>query len=436
MAEHPDFDALVRDLRGAAPWRGSLLLALVIACLSLILIWAAVTEIDDVTRADGRVVPVRDVQVVQSAETAVLQRLYIREGDVVEAGQMLMELDRTMLSSDFDQGQSRARALQARISRLTAWIDGAAAPAFLPDIAQAVPGVVASELALFQADAAALAAEVEVLERQRIQRRQDQSEGQIEADTARAAVALIDDEIAIIAPLVERRAEPETSLLALRRSRAEAAGRATQATARLIGLDAALAEIDDRITALRTRSRAEALGALAQAIGELDELQSRMPALARRATRSELRAPERGIVNQIHLTTLGGVAAAGAPLVEIVPLDNILRIDAWLRPSDIAFLRPGQQVRVKITAYDFSRYGGLEGEILRIGADAVQRPDRDEQAFVAEIRTSTNILDADGAAVEIVPGMVAEVDILAGRRSVLNYLTDPVVRVRDRAFRD
>ena len=122
--------------------------------------------------------------------------------------------------------------------------------------------------------------------------------------------------------------------------------------------------------------------------------------------------------------------------MEIVPLDDVLRIEAWLRPSDIAFLRPGQEVRVKITAYDFSRYGSLDGEILRIGADAVARPDRDEQAFVAEILTRSNILDADGTAVEIVPGMVAEVDILAGRRSVLDYLTQPVVRVRERAFRD
>ena len=436
MASHPDFDALVRDLRGTAPWRGSLLLGLVIACLGLIWVWAALTEIDDVTRADGRVVPVRDVQVVQSPETAVLQRLHVREGDVVEAGALLMELDRTMLSSDFDQGQSRVHALRARIARLTAWIDGATTPDFPVEVTQAVPGVVASELALFGADAAALTAEIEVLERQRIQRRQDQSEGRIEAETARAAVALIDDEIAIIAPLVTRRVEPETSLLALRRSRAEAEGRATQAAARLIGLQAALAEIDDRIAALRTRSRAEVLGELAQATTDLEELQSRMPALARRATRSDLRAPERGIVNQIHLTTVGGVAGAGEPLVEIVPLDDMLRVDAWLRPSDIAFLRPGQQVRVKITAYDFSRYGALDGEILRIGADAVQRPDRDEQAFVAEIRTQSNILDADGMAVEIVPGMVAEVDILAGRRTVLNYLTQPVVRVKDRAFRD
>lgn len=436
MAAHPDFEALVRDLRGDAPWRGSLLLGLVIAGLALILTWAALTEIDDVTRADGRVVPVRDVQVVQSAETAVLQRLHVREGDVVEAGALLMELDRTMLSSDFDQGQSRAFALMARIARLSAWINGAGTPDFPTEVVAASPGIVASERALFDADAAALIAEIEVLERQRIQRRQDQSEGRIEAETARGAVALVDDEIAIIAPLVARRVEPETSLLALRRTRAEAEGRATQAAARLVGLDAALAEIDDRIASLRSRSRAEAQRELALATTDLDELQSRMPALARRATRSDLRAPERGIVNQIHLTTVGGVAAAGEPLVEIVPLDDVLRVEAWLRPSDIAFLRPGQEVRVKITAYDFSRYGSLDGEILRIGADAVARPDRDEQAFVAEILTRSNILDADGTAVEIVPGMVAEVDILAGRRSVLDYLTQPVVRVRERAFRD
>lgn len=436
MDSHPDLDRLVRDLRGPSSLRGSLLLLLIIACMGLGLAWAALTEIDDVTRADGRVVPVRDVQVIQSAETAVLQHLHVREGEVVEEGALLMELDRTMLSSEFDQGRSRAAALDARIARLAARIDGAAAPEFAPGLVAASPGIVASERALFAAEAEALRAETDVLERQRLQRRQDISEMRIETRTARAAMRLIDEEIAIIAPLVERRLEPGTTLIALRRARAEAEARAGQAEARQIGLNAALAEIDDRIAALHTRARADALAELAQATSELAALNSQMPALERRATRSELRAPERGIVNQIHLTTRGGVAAAGAPLIEIVPLDDVLMIEAWLRPADIAFLRPGQPARVKITAYDFSRYGGLDGEIVRIGADAVQRPDRDERAFAVQIRTRSTILDADGQAVEIVPGMVAEVDILSGRRTILQYLTQPVIRVRDRAFRD
>lgn len=225
-------------------------------------------------------------------------------------------------------------------------------------------------------------------------------------------------------------------MLTLRQRLAEWRGREVRARATALRLEASLQEIDDRIAALRSRFRAEALGQLSTATAELAELETRLPALAQRLTRSELRSPVRGIINRIALTTIGGVAQAGEPLVEIVPTDDSLLVEAYLRPSDIAFLYPGQPVRVKITAYDFSRYGGLDGEIVRIGADAVRRPDREEQVFIVQVRTNTNILDADGAALEIVPGMVAQVDILSGRKTVLEYITQPIVRVRDQAFRD
>lgn len=416
--------------------RGSLLLLVIIGCLVAAGVWAAVTEIDDVTRGDGRIVPSRSVQVVQAAESGVLQALHVAAGEVVEEGALLMELDRTLLASQFDQERQRAAGLMARIARLQAEIDGSEALVFDAELVQATPQVVRSELALFAARRAELQAEIEVLERQRSQRSQEYAEALVDAETARTTLGIIEEEVAIIAPLVERRVEPETTMLNLRRNLAEWQGREVRSRAGLLRLDSALAEIDDRIAALRSRARAEALSQLAIATAELAELETRLPALAQRVTRSELRAPVRGVVNQINLTTIGGVAQAGAPLIEIVPLDDSLLVEAYLRPSDIAFLYPGQPVRVKITAYDFSRYGGIEGEITRIGADAVQRPDRNEPVFVVQVRTKTNILDAAGAAVEIIPGMVAEVDILSGRRTVLNYLTQPIVRVKDRALRD
>jgi adhesin transport system membrane fusion protein len=295
---------------------------------------------------------------------------------------------------------------------------------------------VRSEAALFSARRDELADQIDVLERQRMQRRQEYEEGVVDQTTARTTLALIAEEVAIMAPLVERRVEPETTMLALRRNEAEWQGREVRATAALQRLQAALDEIDDRIRSLRSAARAQALSELSIATAELAELEPRLPALMQRVTRSELRAPVRGVVNRILLTTLGGVAQAGETLIEIVPLDDTLLVEAYVRPADIAFLYPGQPVKVKITAYDFSRYGGLDGEITRIGADATRRPDRDEQAFVVQVRTATNILDADGAALEIIPGMVAEVDILAGTKTVLEYLTQPVIRVRDRALRE
>jgi adhesin transport system membrane fusion protein len=430
-----DLETLAREMRGRQPWRGSILLGLILLFLVVAVIWAALTELDDVTRADGRIVPTQQVQVIQAAEAGVLQSVHVSEGDLVEAGTLLMDLDRTLLASQLDQEQQRAFGLMARIARLQAEIDDRALE-FDPALVQRTPSVVRSEAALFSARRDELTAQIDVLERQRMQRRQEYEEGLVDLETARTTLALLAEEMAIIGPLVERRVEPETTLLAMRRSEAEWRGREVRASAALERLRSALDEIDDRIRAQRSAARASALSELSIATAELAELEPRLPALAQRVTRSELRAPVRGVVNRILVTTLGGVVQAGETLIEIVPLDDTLLVEAYVRPSDIAFLYPGQPVKVKITAYDFARYGGLDGEISRIGADATRRPDRDEQAFVVQVRTQTNILDIDGAALEIIPGMVAEVDILAGRKTVLEYLTQPVIRVKDRALRE
>ncbi len=430
-----DLQLLAREMRGRAPVRGSLLLFVILLFLALAIVWAHRTELDDVTRADGRIVPSRQVQVIQAAESGVLQALHVIEGDVVEADTLLMELDRTMLASQLDQEMQRAHGLMARIIRLQAEIDGRDLT-FPEELVLATPSVVRSETALFAARRDELADQIDVLERQRVQRRQEYEEAQVDRTTAEATLSLIAEEVAIMAPLVERRMEPETTMLALRRNEAEWQGRRVRAGATLERLQSALDEIDDRVRALRSGARAAALSELSIATAELAELEPRLPALLQRVTRSELRAPVRGIVNRINLTTLGGVAQAGETLIEIVPLDDTLLVEAYVRPADIAFLYPGQPVKVKITAYDFSRYGGLDGEITRIGADATRRPDRDEQAFVVQVRTETNILDADGEALEIIPGMVAEIDILAGRKTILEYLTRPVIRVKERALRE
>jgi adhesin transport system membrane fusion protein len=436
MQGNSDLHMLAQELRGRSSLRGSLLLLTILAFIVIAIVWAAVTEIDDVTRGDGRIVPSQNIQFVQATEAGVLEALHVAEGDIVAPHDLLMALDRTLMSSQLDQERQRAVALMARIARLDAELAEAETLVMPDDLVRASPSVAASEVALFAARRDAFDAEREVLERQRVQRRQEYEEGLVDQTIAAETLLLVVQEMDLIAPLVSRQLEPETTLLTLRRSHAEWQGRKVRSDAALVRLDSALEEIDDRIAALRARLRAEARAELALATGELAELQTRLPALEQRVTRAELRAPVRGIVNRIMLTTLGGVAQAGDTLIEIVPMDDVPLVEAYLRPSDIAFLYPGQPVKVRITAYDASRYGSLDGEILRIGATAVKRPDRDEQAFVVQIRTFSNLLDAAGAAVEIVPGMVTEVDILAGRKTVLDYILRPVVRVKERALRD
>lgn len=436
MSRHPDLATLARDMKGRNPLRGSLLLLVILGFIGAAGIWAYVTEIDDVTRADGRIVPSGDVQVIQASEAGVLQALHVREGQVVDAGALLMEFDPTQLDSQLSQEQQRAFGLMARIDRLRAEIGGAPL-AFDDGLMRDAPDVVASETALFQGRQAELQAEIEILERQRQQRQREFEEGQVDLVTAVATLRVLAEERAIMAPLVERRMEPATTLLALRRSEAEWQGREVRAKAVTSRLQSGLAEIDDQIRAQRSRFRSAALTDLALATAELAALKPALPALQTRAARAQLRAPMRGIVNRIHRSTLGGVAHGGEELIEIVPLDDTLLVEAYVRPADIAFLHAGQPVKVKITAYDFSRYGSLNGEIIRIGADTITRSERnDEEVFVIEIRTENTMLDGDGIAVEIIPGMITEVDILTGRKTVMDYLMQPVVRVKDRALRE
>jgi adhesin transport system membrane fusion protein len=202
-------------------------------------------------------------------------------------------------------------------------------------------------------------------------------------------------------------------------------------------LQTGLAEIDDRIRATRSRFHTAALTDLAITTAELAALKPVLPALQDRASRAQVRSPLRGVVNRIHRTTIGGLARSGEELIELVPLGDKLLVEAYVRPDDIAFLHAGQPVKVKITAYDFARYGALDGEIVRIGANTITRSERnDEEVFVVEIQTQQSFLDANGVAVEIIPGMIAEVDILAGRKTVMEYLIRPVVKVKEQALRE
>lgn len=441
MTTAREFKDFVAQTHGQRQFGASALLIVIILLMVSLTIWAAIAEVDDVTRADGRVIPSRQVQVVQAAEGGVVEEIVVREGSIVAVGDLLFTLDRTLLASQYDQGLQRAMALRARIARLQAQIDGTDLT-FLPELLAAAPAVVATERAHFLGRAAARRAELSVLERQRDQRLQELAAVRISLTTAQRMLAHINEEIGIVAPLVRRRIEPETSLISLRRAESEWTGRRNEAETAVPRVESALAEIDQRIDSLERNFRAESLAELATATAQLSELEPSLPALGQRVMRAEIRSPVRGIVNRVLLTTQGGVASPGQALAEIVPLDDSLLIEAYIRPKDIGSIRPDQRVRVKLTAYDYSRYGGLGAHITRIAASATPRPNSasrggpEEHVFVIEARTEGSLLDAAGAPVDIIPGMIAEVDVLAGRKTVLQYLIRPIVRVRDRALQE
>ena len=276
-----------------------------------------------------------------------------------------------------------------------------------------------------------------IFENERIQRQQELEEAQITVETARATLETVNDELKLIQPLVERGIEPQTTLIGLKRTELDWSGRFVKAQATLKRLGAALEEVDKKIEAERLKYRSEALTDLAIATSELSALQPSLPALQQRASRAKITSPVRGVVNRLHRTTIGSMARSGQELIEIVPLDDSLLIEAYINPEDISFIYPNQKVKVKITAYDFARYGSLNGEVIRIGSSTIKRSERDDRdVFVAEIRTQSSLLDSNGEPVQIMPGMVAQVDILTGKKTILDYLIRPVIKVKHEAFRE
>lgn len=435
MQADEEFRKVLQERQKHRGLRGSILLFSILLFFVFVVVWASVAEIDDVTRADGRIIPNSSLQVLQAPEAAVVQRVLVKEGDLVQVGDLLVELDGTFIAAHLDQERQRLFALRARAARLESEIDGSDIDVPF-DVTALSPGVTSSEIALFNARRTALQAEKDVLLKQIEQQVLATGEAETLLISATSTRGLVQEQIALISPLVDRGLEPQTSLLQMKIQLGEWDSRAAQAMSTMNRERMRRQEIESRIMAVDMRFRSAALEELTGVNAELAGMKPSLPALEERAKRLVLRAPVRGVINQVFVPNAGGVMSAGQEVLEIVPVDETLLVEAFVRPADIAFLYPGQPVNTKVTAYDFSRYGAMDGHITRIGASAVKHPDRDDNVFVVEVVTSSELLDADAQPLDIVPGMVAEVEFLSERKSVLDYVIKPVMRVRERAFRD
>ena len=399
------------------------------------LLWAGLTEIDEVTRSQGRVVPSSQLQVVQNLEGGIVAEILVRPGDRVKVGDILIRLDRTRFRSELSSNQQQYASLVARAARLTAESDNASLvyPAGFEEVS---PDTAQAEQVLYDARMQEHRDLLALLGSRLTQRRQERTEAEATAASAARTAALASEEVAILAPLVEREIEPRLELIRAQQREEGAKSEGSQARALAKRLKEAVIETEREISATSSQFRARALGELGEVRAELASLGEAMPAIEDRVTRTEVKSPIDGIVNQVHVATVGGIVQPGMPIVEIVPEDDTLLIEAHVRPEDIAFLYPGQEARVKLTAYDFAVFGALVGHVETIGADAVRIDDDGTMAYLVRIRTEEASLERDGESLPILPGMVAEVDILSGKKSILTYLLTPVTRIKNRAFRE
>jgi adhesin transport system membrane fusion protein len=414
----------------------NLLLWGVAGFFTIFLLWAGFTELDRSVRAQGRVIPSSQLQVVSNLEGGIVEAIHVQPGQMVAENAELIRLDPTMTSSELGSGQASVGALSAKIARLQAEVSGRP-PAFpaAPDAATA--DQIAIERALYASRMGELnqltgGGQARVVQSQRaIAEAQAGYEARIAARDARR------HEANVLRPLVERGIEPQLSLAQAESQAAIAASEAASAAEGVARARAALTEAQAAVNRARDDWRSRSATELATAQAEYAARRRAMPALTERAERTVVRSPVRGRVNRVLVTTVGGTVAPGAPLVELVASADTLLVEAMVRPQDIASVRMNQDARVNITAYDPAVYGALDGKVVSISPDALVNERTGESFYVVRVRTTRNALeDAQGRALPIGPGMVAEVSLLGDKRSVLSYLLSPITRLRETAFRE
>lgn len=410
--------------------------AMVFAAAGFVLVfglWASIAEIDQVVSGGGRVIPSGQIRVVQNLEGGIVREILVRDGDVVEEGQVLLRLDPTQAQASFRGDRAEYLGLIASRARLQAQAQGGQ-PDFPPEVAREAPHLITSEQALLRGRRAELDSSVDILERQVQQRREELRELESRARSLADTVSLVEQELAITEPNVAAGITSRVELLRLQREATEARGELRETGIAVTRARSAISEAQRRVVERRETFAAEALTELSAIEIQLSSRQEGLVALEDRVTRREVRAPVAGVVNALAVNTIGEVVQPGQKLAEVVPAAETLLIEARIRPEDIAFLYGGQSASVKITAYDFAIYGDLEGEVESIGADAVT-PETGDSYYRVRVRTSDSFFDDNARALPILPGMTAVVDIRTGSTTVLKALLNPVLRVQERALR-
>jgi len=432
-------DALIDDYEDIRPPReGRMVILAVGACLLFFILWASFTRLDEVTRGPGRVIPSSSTQSVQSPDPGVVREILVRTGQAVERGEVLVRLDDTLTSADLGELEARSRALRARRARLSVIEAGGSAEDFAcpDDIAATAPEVCATHRGLLGADLANIADRTAVAQQRLEQRRRALSEAQARISTYTDGLALAREQLELVRPIVESNVLPRTELLEAERAVNEQRGLRDAAREAAQGAQAAVGEAEAALREIASGFRREALTELNEVSQEIAVIQETLRGAEDRVSRTEIRSPVTGTVNAIAVTTLGSFVSPGEEILSVVPRDDTLLIEARVRPSDIAFIRPGQEANIKVTAYDFATYGGLDAVVTFVSSDSVYDAERDETYFLVQLETPVAFLERGGDAFPISPGMVTQAEIVTGRKSVMDYLLKPVTRAWSQALRE
>jgi adhesin transport system membrane fusion protein len=416
---------------------GHILLGAILFVVFSFLVWSYFASLDQITRGEGKVIPSSQTQVMQSLDGGTLAEMRVREGDVVEKDQVLLVIDNTTAKFSLSELKQRYYISSAAIARLQAEIAGKTDPDeidFPEDVAAEAPEKIAQEKNQFIIRQSQLSAQQGTLRQEIEQRKQDINAISTKISSAAAGLDVAQQQLDILGPAVRAGAASKVDLLKAQQEAQNYKSEMANARASLPGAKSALAEAQSKLQEAVATFKAEAAGELAKHQSDLASVRESMKEASAKVGRTELRSPVKGTVKEIKTRTIGGVIQPAQDIMEIVPIEDSLLIEAQIRPQDRGFIAPNQKAKVKITAYDYSIYGGLDATLEQISADAIEN-EKKELFFRVRLRTDKNFLvGKQGEQLPIIPGMTATVDILTGNKTVLEYLLKPILKARDTAL--
>lgn len=411
------------------PIKGRVILYLIIATLVSLTTWAAFAPLDQIAKGDGKVIPSQQLQVVQSLDGGIIESIEIREGQVVESGQLLIKVDPTRFVSSLRESRAQYLALSAEVSRLLAMLSGEA-PSFITELATEAPDILQQQTQLYLSSLEEMNKQQAVYLNQLEQRQQDLQEAQAAFQQYQQTLQLAQRELDVTKPLLRSGAVSDVDIIRLEREVANLSGELKRTEATISRSRAAIEEARNKLRESELAMLNRWQTQLSESRTKLNTIGEASTGLADKVKQTEIRSPVRGTVQRLHINTVGGVITPGKDVLEIIPLDDQLIIEARIAPKDIAFIRPGQQAMIKFSAYDFAIYGGLTADVQHISADTIT-DEKDNTYYLVRLKTHKSAITEE---LLIIPGMTTQVDIITGKRTVLNYLLKPILRATSQAM--
>ena len=433
--EEVDFTTDVRaSILSQNPRGGRLIVWSTGVLLVIFLIWAAFSDLEEVTRGEGKVVPSGHTQVVQNLEGGIIAEILVNVGQFVKKDQLLVRIDETRFSSSFQENRAKYLSNKAKSARLKAEATGA--PLVIPeDVEKERPDIAARERQLHSSRRVEISSSTDIKRQQVLQRRQELQELRAKLTELNRTFALLQKEINLIRPLVKQGAASDVEILQLERQASQMEGEIERIKHEIPRAQSKYDEAQISVRELQLTYQNKSKQDFNEILRELDETESSSIALKDRLDRTSVRSPVNGTVNRLFVKTVGGVVQPGMDLVEVVPFEGTLIVEARIKPADIAFLRPGQKATVKFTAYDYTVYGSLDAKLEHVGADSIT-DEKGNSYYLVRVRTDKSHLGKEGNPLPIMPGMVASVDILTGKKTVLSYILKPVLKAHSVAMRE